>query len=179
MAQLNLVYVDEIIEMRREMHGGRRGAPYVRDDGSREGQALNRASVAMLTATLQGYCEDVFFETSTAVLSMNDEQSRNYKDLYSRWGNPSSFNILTHFRRLGSPNIFAGLVWQKSSTETVKRKLDELNQLRNGVAHGREQLHIRGNAISLSLAVVYNYRNFVEQFGQRFQQHVNGVFGIR
>ncbi|USA39754.1 HEPN domain-containing protein [Pelagerythrobacter marinus] len=178
MADLVLTFVDEVIEVRKEKHGGRRGAPYVRDDGSREGQALNRAAIALLSATLQTFCEDVFFETSRAVLNMTDQQLEDYRSLYDRWGNPGSGNIKTHFRRLGIPDVIDGLSWQKSSSETIKRKLDDLNQLRNGIAHGREQLVIRGSNVSLSLAIVINYRNFVDQFGRRFQAHVNLKAGV-
>lgn len=175
MANLDLVHVDEIIEMRHQMHGGRRGAPYVRVDGSREGQALNRAALSMLSANLQAYCEEVFFETSVRVLGLEADAEADYRDLYSRWGNPSSSNIINHFRRVGVPNAIATLSWRNCNSETVKSKLDDLNQLRNGVAHGQDRLRIRGDEISLSLAMVNNYRNFAEQFGERFEAHIAGI----
>lgn len=178
MAILNLGPVDELIAVRQAQHGGGRGAPRVNVDGTREGQALNRAVVIMTSATLQAFCEDVFFELSELKLVLNAEQMDAYRKLYSQWGNPSKENIRKHFRRLGAIDILQGLSWQACGNESVLRNLDRLNQLRNQIAHGRPDLELGGRGYSLSLARARDQKNFVAQFGQRFENHARQALGL-
>lgn len=178
MAALNLASVDELIAVRQAQHGGGRGAPPIYPDGTREGQALNRAVVMMTSATLQAYCEDVFFELSEAKLALNAAQMASYRKLYSQWGNPSKENIRKHFQRVGAIDILDGLSWQRCSNETVLRNLDRLNQLRNQIAHGRPNLSLAGRNYSLSLARARDHRNFIFQLGQRFEPHARRMLGL-
>lgn len=57
---LSLALVDELIDARKNLHGGNAGAPRNLVDGQREGSALNRACVVMLSSALQAYVGDVF-----------------------------------------------------------------------------------------------------------------------
>lgn len=178
MAQINLSPVDELIAVRQAQHGGGRGAPRVNPDGTREGQALNRAVIVMTSATLQAFCEDVFFELSEAKLGLNADQLTAYRKLYSQWGNPSKENIRNQFRRLGAVDILDGLSWQRCNTDAVLSNLDRLNQLRNQIAHGRQVLTIANRDYPLPLAAAQSYRNFVAQFGDRFENHARGLLGL-
>ena len=178
MATLNLGPVDELIAVRQAQHGGGRGAPPIHPDGTREGQALNRAIVVMTSATLQAYCEDVFFELSQIKLNLNAAQMESYRTLYSQWGNPSKENTRKHFQRMGAIDILSGLSWQRCNNATVLKNLDRLNQLRNQIAHGRQNLSLAGRNYSLSLAKARDHRNFVFQFGQRFENHARRVLGL-
>lgn len=178
MAQLNLNSVDELIAVRQAQHGGARGAPRANADGTREGQAVNRAVVIMTSATLQAFCEDVFFEVSALKLSLNDQQEINYKDLYSQWGNPSVENMRKHFRRLGIIDVISNLSWRHCDNASVIRKIGNLNQLRNQIAHGRSDLQISGQRYSLTLTKAQSLRNFSQQFGLRFENHVRGKLDL-
>lgn len=178
MAQLNLNSVDELIAVRQAQHGGGRGAPRANADGTREGQALNRAVIVMTSATLQALCEDVFFELSQAKLGLNADQLVAYRKLYAHWGNPSKENIRNQFRRLGAVDILNGLSWQRCSTDAVLGNLDRLNQLRNQIAHGRAVLTIANHDYPLSLAGARSYRNFVGQFGERFENHARATLSL-
>lgn len=178
MAQLNLNSVDELIAVRQAQHGGGRGAPRANADGTREGQALNRAVIVMTSAMLQAFCEDVFFELSDAKLGLDTPQRVAYRRLYAHWGNPSKENIRNQFRRLGAVDVLGGLSWQRCSPDAVLNNLDRLNQLRNQIAHGRAVLTIGNHDYPLSLAAARSYRNFVGQFGDRFENHARGVVGL-
>jgi RiboL-PSP-HEPN len=176
-AVLNLGSVDELIAVREDQHGGARGAPRV-NDGTREGQAVNRAVVIMTSATLQAFCEDVFFELSELKLALNLGQMDVYKKLYSQWGNPSKDNIRKHFSRLGAIDVLQGLSWRACGNAAVIRKLDRLNNLRNQIAHGKTVLSVDGKGYSLSLARARDHRTFAFQFGVRFEAHARNVLGL-
>ncbi len=123
----------------------------------------------MLSALLQGYVEDVFLFSSKRLFKTlkGDDVIKRYKDTYLRWGNPNVNNIRNLFRRLGIDDVFDGLSWQKCPSKTVFTKLQEINECRNQIAHGKKLPE------SVKLAQVRNLRNFVENFGYRFAAHVN------
>ena len=122
---MNLTSIDELIRARKELHGGRLGAPVTLDDGSREGAAINRACVVLLSATLQAYVSDVFISCSFKAFGyeLQGQALKNYCATWSRWGNASSENIVRLFRRLGVDDIFTGLSWRGQATTTLKRNL--------------------------------------------------------
>lgn len=169
---LSLTLVDELITARRTLHGGSRGAPVLLQDGTREGSALNRACVVMLTSAMQAYVEDVFLACSQKAFghTLNDVELKDYEATWSRWGNPSDANIIRLFRRLGIHDVFDGLSWQGQTTATLKTTLNKINQVRNRIAHG-EALQINGVTYSLSLNQVQRWRRTCSIFGDRFEQH--------
>jgi hypothetical protein len=168
---IDLAPVDELIQVRQAQHGGFRGAPLV-VGGARVGAAINKSCILMLSALLQGHVEDVFLYFSQRLFSnlRTDENVRRYRATLFRWGNPSSQNITSLFMRLGIIDVFDGLSWQRTRAETIKAKLDQINELRNKIAHGQPLPQ------SVSLSQVRNLRDFVENFGERFARHVRGKF---
>ncbi len=169
---LDLHYVDELIDVRREQHGGGRGAP-IMVDGYREGESINRSCIVMLSALLQGFVEDVFIECSKQVLPRlaTDQAVEKYRKTFRRWGNPNPNNIRALFGRIGIVDVLDGIRWRNCANATVLSKLDAINQIRNSIAHGRLEITVNGQPSRLSLIVVSNYRNFAEAFGNRFEQH--------
>jgi hypothetical protein len=169
---LSLTALDEVINARISLHGGGRGAPAKLGDGSREGLALNKACVVLLSAALQSYVEDVFLICSFKAFgrTLIDDELKNYQATWSRWGNPNPGNITTLFRRLGVDDILAGLSWQKQSTAQVKNTLDAINQVRNCIAHGSD-IKVNKKDFPLHLAHIRRWRNSCEQFGARFDDH--------
>ena len=171
MATIDLQYVDELLQARRAMHGGGQGAPPI-VNGARQGAALNRSCVLMISGLMQGYVEEVFFEVSEEKLGLNAAQVVNYRDLYDRFGNPSPTNIRIHFRRLGVADVLAGLSWQARTTTSVIRALENLNHLRNQIAHGAVHLRLNGQPYALRTHDAQVFRDFAENFGSRFTGHV-------
>ena len=88
------------------------------------------------------------------------------------WGNPSEENIRGLFLKIGAPDVFDGLSWRKRPTSEVRRKLNELNNVRNQIAHGSRQLRLNNQPYSLNLVRATEFRNFALQFGERFAPHV-------
>lgn len=173
MPSLDLYYVDELISVRQDQHGGGRGAPPI-VDGHRVGTSVNRSCVVMLSALLQGFVEDVFIAISQEKFSKmkSDQDIQRYRTTLRNWGNPNPDNINSLFLRLFIDDVLSGLSWQKCDNDSLKSRLREINQIRNDIAHGKEDLKFNGKTISLSLSKVRTYRNFVEAFGERFEEHV-------
>lgn len=171
--QLDLAHIDQLTEARKKLVDKPRGRPPLQN-GETLGLAVQRSAIVLMSAVLQSFVEDVFLETSkTALAPVNRLTSTaQYEKSYNRNGNPNPDNIERLFLRLGIENVLDGLSWRKCTNETVRRKLNTLNQLRNGIAHGRTNLTIDGQAYVLRQVAVSNYRNFLEQFGARFEGHV-------
>ena len=168
---LDLHLVDELIVARQALHGGGVGAPPM-VNGHRVGSAINRSCVVMLSAIIQAFVEDVFIVCSQAVFPhLNGPTLEKYRKSIVQWGNPNPDNIERLFLRIGADKVLTGLSWQKCTEGSLRTKLDHLNQLRNGIAHGRTQLQINGNDVSVSLASINNYRGFAQVFGQYFESH--------
>lgn len=179
MADVDLHFVDELIAVRRDQHGGGRGAPPLQG-GHRIGASINRSCIVMLSALLQSYVEEVFGEAARRTfprLNADDAYYERYWNQMKGWGNPSGANVRSLFLKIGIPDVFDGLSWQGTTTERIRTRLDALNQIRNQIAHGRRDLTLNGNRYSLSLARVQTYRNFAENFGGRFSEHVDGLIG--
>ncbi len=172
MAELRLDFVDELIAARQRQHGGQRGAPALAGNGARHGAAINRSCVVMLSALLQGYVEEVFencVPVSFPELSRTPDYEGALKKLKGS-GNPSPFNIREMFRRIGVPDVLSNLRWQHTTNRIILAKLDEINQIRNRIAHGIN-LTLDGRPYSLTLQRVEVLRNCAESFGARFENH--------
>ena len=169
---LDLHYVNELIDIRREALGAGQGAPPI-INGVRAGQSINRSCVVMISALLQAYVEEVFVACAAEVLPrLADEDSlTEFRRTGSRIGNPSPENIKKAFWRLGCRNVLADLSWRNSDNAKVLLRLNELVQLRNQIAHGNSSLAILGNPVSLRLSRVEVLRNFAKAFGDRFEDH--------
>ncbi len=94
-----------------------------------------------------------------------------FRKSYSRWGNPSADNIGNLFQRLGVKDVLDGLAIRKCPNARVRERLNHLNQIRNGIAHGALNLRAGKVNVSLSLVRVEMYRNFAVNFAARFPAH--------
>ena len=176
MATIDLHYVDELIGVRKQQHGGNPGAPLVLG-GHRVGASINRSCIVMLSALLQAYVEAVYQDAAKRVFPQLGAQQAAYDEYWKQmkmWGNPSDVNIKFLFLRLGVSDVFENLSWQRTNTPNIKKNLETLNTIRNQIAHGKEHLFINKKPYSLKLAEVVRFRNFAEVFAHRFEQHVAG-----
>lgn len=171
MAELDLHYVNELIEVRENQHGGFPGAPEI-INGHRVGASINRSCIVMLSALLQSFVEEVFQETSIAYLQIEEDGRAAYRKSFSRWGNPSDQNIKLLFLRLGITDVLDDLGWHRITNDRIRANLRDLNHLRNQIAHGTRDLRFNQQRYSLSLAEVKRFRNFTWTFADRFPTHV-------
>ena len=106
MAQVDLHFVNELIQVRQTQHGGARGAPPLVGN-HRIGVSINRSCIVMLSALLQVYIEEVFQDAAKRAfpaLQNNQASFDEYWKQMKNWGNPSDVNIKTLFliRKIGS-----------------------------------------------------------------------------
>lgn len=169
---MNLTALDEVIEARHTLHGGGKGAPIKLSDGSREGAALNKACVVLLSAELQSYVENAFISCSNKAFRkiLTGQELVNYRATWSRWGNPNPANITALFRRIGMNDVLDELRWQGQSNLRLRTALDNINQVRNCIAHGSE-IRVKNKPFSLQLIKISGWRNVMFQFGERFETH--------
>lgn len=176
MVELNLTYVDELIHVRKALHGGNPGAPKKAEDGSREGESINRSCIVMMSALLQSYIQNVF--EICAKKALPTLENAGIWDAYWKqmkgWGNPSTDNAKALFLKIGVNDIFDGLSWKKCDNVSVRKKLNQLNQIRNSIAHGGAGLRVNNADYALTLHKVKAFRNFADAFGQRFEGHALG-----
>ncbi len=174
MTELNLTYVDELISVRQVQHGGARGAPKRVEDGSREGASINRSSIVLLSALLQSYIQEVFETAAKQALPAlaADHVWESYWKQMKGWGNPSADNIMNLFLKIGIHDVLNGLSWQNCKNSLIRSRLNQLNHVRNSIAHGSTALRVNNAEYSLTLAKVKTFRNFAEAFAARFENHV-------
>jgi hypothetical protein len=151
--KLNLTAVDELIQVRRKLHGGRRGAPPMLEDGSPQGASLNRSCVVLLSALLQSYVQEVFKVAAKEALPnlRNDQVWDTYWKQMKSWGNPSADNITSLFLKIGIDDVLGKLSWQNCDNALVRRRLNELNQVRNSIAHGADTLKVDGKKVYIDI----------------------------
>jgi hypothetical protein len=177
MATLDLHYVNELIEVRQEQHGGYQGAPY-KIDGHRVGASLNRSCIVMLSALLQSFVEEVFFEACVEFLGVEEHAQKAFRASFNRWGNPSDENIRKLFNRMGVGDVLADLTWRGCRRGRVQENLRQINELRNQIAHGARNLTWRKRPYSLSLAEVGRLTRFAGCFGEYFPAHARWEVGL-
>ena len=136
-------------------------------------QALNKAAIALLSAHLQGFVEDLFEEAANALLGGTVQDISTLIDEAPTRGNPNRHNIERLFGSIGFPSILDGMSWQKMGNDAVLNRLRELNELRNRIVHGSTE--------TVTKQVVRNYasfsRNFAARLDDRLRQRVHQVNG--
>ncbi len=171
---IDLHYVDEVIRVKRQLHGGNPGAPPLIAHQIRAGASLNRSCIVLLSALLQTFVEEVF-EAEVKHMFPRLNNNRDWKLYWNqvhRWGNPSDDHIQNLFLKLGIPDVLDRLSWQGITTPRIKENLKLLNEIGNDIAHGDAQITFNGQPFSLRLADVVRLRKFTSNFGVRFGPHV-------
>ncbi len=168
--------IDEVLRAHASLLPGGRGAPIIAN-GQRVGNSLLRAATTLISAALQTEVEETFKATIPLTFEHFDllELERYWDDSKRAWGNPNSNNVRKLFFRLGFSDVLDGLSWQKCTNTEVVRLLDEINQVRNRVAHGHS-ITVNGNAFRLTKPTVHRWRNFTDIFLNRFRPFVLGQF---
>ncbi|MBN2351775.1 MAG: hypothetical protein JXD23_04325 [Spirochaetales bacterium] len=127
-------------------------------------QALNAAGIALLSAHLQGYIVDVFKESVKAMFGGKIQDEGVLIKRANTHGNPNSKNIISLFQSLGFSNVLEGISWQKLSNAGLRKKLDEFNELRNRIVHGKSE--------TVYKAQLENYYNSFWTFGIKFDINI-------
>ena len=124
--------------------------------------ALNRASVLLLSAHLEGYLEELMAEALDAV-----HTGLSPSELTGRFANPSTGNIDNLFAFLGLHKPSDSISWQAAGNTAVKKNINELVDTRNRIAHG-------ATGVAVSKVEVKRFRGYVVGFAKAFDNLVRG-----
>jgi hypothetical protein len=130
-----------------------------------EVDALNRASMVLLSSHLQGFIEDLHLESANIVLAekVNDIE-KVVEHAKPRNANPHADVVEKMFDGIGLYEVLDNIRWQKTSNSTVKKRLTDYIQIRNKIAHGAQE--------SITKAKVQGFQNFVIRFAQNLDEIV-------
>jgi hypothetical protein len=132
-----------------------------------------------LTAHLEGYIEDLFAEASGMVASAVFDTAHYNVDAFvtqatAPFRNPSPQNIKDLFARLGLPDVLATIRWGTLSNDDIRKRLNELVQLRNKIAHGQ-----RPSVTSSQLRREVSFaRQMAKHLDKRLYDYVLAMAGV-
>lgn len=141
--------------------------------------AINEAAVVLLSSTLQTFFEGVFVECSEKLFrrKLSGLELKDYMETWSRWGNPSPANIKRLYRRLGIPDVLQDLGENGLIKEDFRSGLDEINQVRNRIAHGNCPT-INGQPVSISLSRLRGWIQISKTGSKNFRFHALYCCGL-
>jgi hypothetical protein len=126
--------VDELIGAHAALTGGQPGRP-----AQRQGAAITRAGVVLLSAATEAFVEDLFEEAARLVF--NGMPAANidklFKNTSKRLNNADVHKTEMLYFDLGLLWAIRGISWRKFTNDTLRADLNKLIEARNGIAHGR------------------------------------------
>ena len=136
--------------------------------------AIVESGVVLLSASLQSYFEAVFLGCASLVFGTTSAGSQEFRKTWSRWGNPSSENVKRLFQRLAIPDVFEGLVVSNDNISDLVKALNNINQVRNRIAHG-DAITVDGQPFNLNLSILTRWTKQMERMGPAFSLHARNL----
>lgn len=164
--------VDELIAAHAALTGGGRGRP-----AARQGAAISRAGIVLLSAATEAYVEDLFEEAAALIFAAMpaEDRERLYKNTSRKLNNADVHKTELLFFNIGMPWCFGGIAWKKFPNQTVRKEINKLIETRGGIAHGRP--------IEVRLQMLKRWKNMVEMLVPRLEtkvaDHVQTMTGQR
>jgi len=122
----------------------------------KEVDAINRAAYVLLTAHLQGFIDDLHREVGMLVIGNKaNDPSAVVKMLGNSRSNPHVQVIDKMFASLGIYDIMNQLNWRNCANNSVKKRLTDALQQRNGIAHGGRASITKANVVQLKEYVLH------------------------
>ena len=126
--------------------------------------ALNRSAFVLLCAHLQGFVEDLHREVANAVLAGKVKNIEKVVKQAKQNANPHPDIIEKMFNGIGIFEVMDGVFWQKTSNDTVRKKLTASIGVRNNIAHGSQE--------AISKQRVTGLKNFVQRLAEKLDEKV-------
>lgn len=164
--------VDELISAHTAVTGGGRGRPVMR-----QGAAITRAGVVLLSAATEAFVEDLFEEAAKLIFDImpDDDLEKLFKNTSKKLNNADVHKTELLYFNLGMPWALRGINWRKFSNETLRKELNKLIETRGSIAHGRGQ--------TVGLRTLRRWKNMIEMFAPNFEikvaDYVSNATGLR
>jgi hypothetical protein len=139
----------------------------------RQVQALNKAAVALLSGHLQGFVKDIYEESAHALLGGHVRDVTVATNAAPTAGNPNTRNIKKLFSTLGFDEILNGISWQKCSNQTLLKRLNDFNELRNDIVHG-ESMNVKKATVTSYLS---SWRALAVRLDRKLRTEIHAVNG--
>ena len=155
--------VEELLDAHQSLTGGNRGRP-----AQKQGAAVTKSGVVMLTAVFEAFVEDVFERAAKDVFADELDTTRKLKDFIretsGRLNNASVKNIDFLYAQIGYPFILRELSWKGFNNTNLRESIDAMVSVRNKIAHG--------GAPKVNLQNLRRWKNMIEAFSLRFENLV-------
>ena len=164
--------VDELIAAHTAVTGGGRGRP-----AKRQGAAITRAGVVLLSAATEAFVEDLFEDAAAQIFAGMPpaELDKLFKNTSRRLNNADVHKTEMLYFNLGMPWALHGIKWKKFRNDTLLLELNRLIETRGSIAHGR------GGTVGLH--TLRRWKNMVEMLAPRLEakvaDHVEIITGQR
>ncbi len=154
----SLADVHEIILGHVALTGGGKGRPK-----QRQGQAITRSAVVLLSAATEQFLEDLFEEAAPLVYptATQDELDRLFGATTKRLNHPSLHKVTVMYFSIGMNHPFHAIRWRKMPNDRFRRKYNDLLETRGQIAHGRRP--------TVRLATLRSWTTTIEKFAERFE----------
>ena len=131
-----------------------------------EVEALNRAGIVLLSAHFQGYIDDLLSEAAQIILNGKVKDIDGLVKLSKpQSANPHPDIIEKMFNSIGVYEVLDEISWQKAKNDVIKKRLSDYIQLRNRIAHGKQE--------GVSKQKVLQFKKFVEIFTRNLDEIVS------
>ena len=154
---------DEIIQARDAICPTGAGRP-----ANRQGQAVVRGGVVLLSASFEAYVEELFDDAVDLIYASATGGDRNSlkNDTSGSLHNASVFKVNRLFFNIGIPWIMSHqrVRWQKFTNSRVREELGNLITSRNDIAHGTD--------ITVAKPTAVKWRGIIEKLADRLDMVV-------
>ena len=161
--QKRLKDVAELISAHEALTGGNRGRP-----AEKQGAAITKAGIIMLTAVFEAFIEDVFERAAKDIFVAELDSAQKRKDFFrdtsQRLNSANVKNINFLYAQIGYPFILNDLSWKGFNNANLRTSLDAMVQARNKIAHG--------GTPKVSLQNLRRWKRMTESFAERFEHLV-------
>lgn len=127
-----------------------------------EVHALNNAAIALLSAHLQGFVNDIFEEAASKVLDGKVLDVPSVIKAANTRGNPNEQNITRLFESIGFPDVLEGIAWRNMSNKRLRSNLRTFNELRNRIVHSSSE-RVHKSRVANYLRVLTNFAEHLDR----------------
>lgn len=171
--------LNNIVELRSAhvaLTGGGRGAPAIAN-GQRQGAAITKAGVVMLSAAFEAFVEDLFDEALPYVFpTLSAAQLQALMSQSSgKMNNADCAKIEWLYTFINLQDCLNGINWQKYSNATLKKNINQMVHIRNCIAHGGAITDKKksNTPFNLLLKNLKSWETMVRSFAPRFEAQIS------
>jgi hypothetical protein len=153
--------VEELIMAHGVVTGGGRGRP-----AQRQGAAITRSGIVLLSAATEAFVEDLFEEAASIIFwdMAEDERIHLFRNTSRKLNNADTHKTELLYFNIGLPWILKDISWKKYPNHVLRGDLNKLIDARNKIAHGHGE--------NVRLSMLRRWKNMIEMLAPRLEEKV-------